>query len=183
MRQRHDREPIAGRRAPRHKAVRSPPEAGPLAPLLALQRSAGNAAVGSLLSGREPLVVQRHLGAMFLDPTPAEGQALPATDRRGTLMPEQFEVRAMIIPMPGEETGCRNGQYRQAVRGEYRRNGVAQKHSLDNGQMTMGEYVEDKINGRRYGYRGSSFGAPSAWFSDQACTKADTKNGCYFRSY
>lgn len=185
MRQRrqHDRQPVRGSRRARPEAVRSAGPAGPIAAVLALQRNAGNAAVARLLSGGAPIVVQRSLTGMFLDPTPAEGSVVPAKELGGSLTSKQFEVRAKIVPSADETEGCKNGQYRQAIRGEFRRNGVAQEHDLVGGPMKMDTYLEDKIGTKRYGYRGSSGGAPSAYFSDEACTNGDLQNGCYFRSY
>jgi len=187
MRVSHGREVGAGssrRRAPAPRVEpRHVPVGGPEQRLLALQRLAGNAAVTGLLVGAAPPVVQRALVGEFLDPTPPEDTRLDATESNGKLVSEPFIVRARIAPTADETEGCTPGQYRQAVKGEFRQDGVPQEHLLDDGPLSRDAYLEDRIGGQRYGYRATSGGATSSWFSDEGCTATDLKNGCHFQSW
>jgi len=161
---------------------------------LALQRWIGNAAVARLLAGPGPQVregeppsppeirsVQR-LAGEFLAPTPEEGSVLAATPSGRGLISNAFEVHARLIPAGATES-CTPGQYRQFVKGEFRKDGVPQEHGLDSGPMERDKYREDIIERKRYGYRGSPFGATSAYFTDKTFSVTDTQKGCFYKNW
>jgi hypothetical protein len=141
--------------------------------VLALQRVVGNSAA--------TMMIQRALSGHWLASTPQQGQVIPAQGL--PLTSQQFSVTARIDTTTPATDPVRHGQYRQYVRGEYRQNGVPQQHRLDDGPMTMNNWTEDKIGGKRYGYRARSNGAPSAWFADAAFSQTDTANGPYLRTF
>lgn len=148
--------------------------------LRAQQNLADQAMQRRVHSPNQP-VIQRFtkVTGVFLDPTPDEGAVLQATGN--PLTSPQFTVRARFDPVD-PNTDCSFGVYRQQVRGAFRRNGIAQEHVLASGAMSETDWREDVIGRKRYGYRGPSGGAASAFFSDAGFTNKDLSNGPYFQS-
>ncbi len=128
-----------------------------------------NACVADVLQAKSGPggVIQRvpMVAGEFLDPTPTEGKVLKASG--SPLTSEEFVVKARFDKIAGNDrSDYRYGEYRQAVKGVFRKAGEAQKHLLHSGPMSETDWKEDRIKKERYGYRSASKGV----FSDEGGT-------------
>ena len=128
-----------------------------------------------------PVVQRASVTGEFLDPTPNEGSTLEASGN--PLHPSEFCIKASFGLVP-PNTVYTPGEYRQYVKGVFRKNGAVQKHKLAGGKMSETEWMEDIIGRDKYGYRNRGASrAPYGFFDDVGCTIINKENGRFFRSY
>jgi hypothetical protein len=155
----------------------------PLGRLLGtLQSQAGNRAVSALIRdgsrATRPEAVQRTpmVTGEFIDPTPEDGATLEARDVPPLTSPAfQPTARFDRVP-PNDDYGY--GEYRQLIKGAFRRGGRPQTHELKTGPMSEDKWKEDATQLARYGYR---FRSQGVWTDGQG--KEDKKHGSRYTTW
>jgi len=147
-----------------------------------LQSQAGNRAVSGLLRDASWApsrdVVQRApmVTGDFTAPTPEDGAKLEARDVPPLTSPGFQATAEFHLVAPNTE--YKHGEYRQLIKGAFRRGGKPQAHPLNDGLMSPDEWKEDATKAARYGYR---FRGQGVWTNAQG--NVDKANGSRYQAW